>query len=249
MTEDKIKKGKAGPLPSHEALDRIPVEELIQAAREMQARLREASEATRQRVQQDLENPAVTQSGLRIDNAPLPIQQFLTGEIDLDSELSRRFNNAPLLSSFSCRPKDFKEPTARASATLASQDGATAVTFEVIAGGAGPTTEVIFDLMSMLGLRFSLRGLAESDKRRWLELMRREDREGSAAFLWSAARWQGDYLIFVMREFYVRLYAFSPQHHDAAARLTRPVATQLIDWLAARWFPNDPVNTSHETAD
>ncbi|GAB4460663.1 MAG: hypothetical protein Kow00120_28250 [Anaerolineae bacterium] len=237
MDDDKVRKARRNQLPSNEALDRIPVEELIQAARAMEARLREASEATRRRLEMDLRDEAIVQSGLRIDNAPLPIQKFLSGEIDLDSELSRRFNNAPLLSSAVFRPRDAGEPATRSSATLASQDGAASVTFEIIAGEGSPTTEVVFDLMSMVALRFNLRGLTETDRRRWLDLMRREDREGSTAFLWSAARWQSDYLIFVMREYHVRLYAFSPQRHEAAARLTRPVANQLINWLDARWFP------------
>ena len=229
------RKPKTGPLPSHEALDRIPVEELIQAAREMEARLREEA---RLRLQQDLADLEKTQGGLRLENAPLSIQQFLNREIDLDSELSRRFNNAPLLSTMSCQPKDPRQSTTRATATLSTQDGAASVTFEVVAGRASaPTTDVIFDLMSMIGLRFSLTGVTDSDKRRWLDLMRREDRQGNTFFLWSAQRWENDYVIFVAREFHVRLYAFSPRRYEAAARLTRPVALELVDWLEARWFP------------
>ncbi len=94
--------------------------------------------------------------------------------------------------------------------------------------------EVTFALLSALGLRFNLCPLIASDRRRWLDLMRREN---GIAFLWTRERWEQAYLIFVVREHFARLYAFSPHGFEAAARLTPDMVTALIDWLESSWFP------------
>jgi len=82
-------------------------------------------------------------------------------------------------------------------------------------------------------MRFQLENLSPYDKRRWLDLMRRDI---GVAFLWTSQRWEADYAIFVLRPHYIRLYAFSPHRFEASVRITHPVARQLINWLDMRWF-------------
>ncbi len=94
-------------------------------------------------------------------------------------------------------------------------------------------TELTFTLNHMLAMRFQLENLSPYDKRRWLDLMRRDI---GVAFLWTSQRWEADYAIFVLRPHYVRLYAFSPHRFEASVRITHPVARQLINWLDMRWF-------------
>lgn len=93
-------------------------------------------------------------------------------------------------------------------------------------------SEATFTLNHMLALRFHLGDISTYDKRRWIDLMRRE---GGVAFLWTSRRWEEDYFIFVLRPHYARMYAFSPQRFEASVRLTHPVARQLINWLDMRW--------------
>ena len=44
-------------------------------------------------------------------------------------------------------------------------------------------------------------------------------RDNGIAFLWTRERWERDYLIFVVRDRFARLYAFGPGRFDAACRL------------------------------
>ena len=67
------------------------------------------------------------------------------------------------------------------------------------------------------------------------EPMRRET--GEVTFLWDAARWQSDYLIGAAHKNFTQLFAFSPNHVEAAARLTPDVAHKLLDWLEHYTFP------------
>lgn len=184
----------------------------------------------RQRLLRDLSGTGSLRRSGRIDQAPLTIKQFLRGEIDLDSELARRFARAPLLTTIARSPQDTR-PALQATAMLSSQDGRAAFNIDIYA--EQDVTEVTFTLSHMLAMRFRLENLSPYDKRRWLDLMRRE---AGVAFLWTNRRWEDDYAIFVLRPHYVRVYAFSPQHFEASVRIIRPIARQLINWLDMRWF-------------
>jgi|YNPNPStandDraft_1061719.scaffolds.fasta_scaffold14708_2 hypothetical protein len=197
------------------------------AALASQARI---SAQDRQRLLRDLSGTGSLRRSIKIDQAPVTIKQFLRGEIDLDTELSRRFANAPLMTSIARSPQDTR-PANRATAMLTSQDSSAMLTFDIYSDQ--DATEAIFTLNHMLALRFHLENLSNYDKRRWLDLMRRE---AGVAFLWTSKRWEDDYFIFVLRPHYVRMYAFSPQRFEASARISHPVARQLINWLDMRWF-------------
>lgn len=162
--------------------------------------------------------------------APLVLQRFFTGEIDLDTELSKRFISAPLLSEVSFRPREAAD-SLRGTATMTTQDQSAILTIDV--GRNNGALELGFTLGAMLSLHFELNNLAEVDRRRWLDLMRREQ---GIAFLWSRARWERDYMIFVVRKYNIRAYAFSPHRFEAAVRLTPSVLTAFLDWLEGYWF-------------
>lgn len=187
----------------------------------------------RQRLLRDLSGTGSLRRSIRIDQAPVTIKQFLRGEIDLDTELARRFAKAPLLTSIARSPQDTR-PAGRATAMLTSQDSSAMLSFDIYSDQ--DVTEATFTLNHMVALRFHLSNLSSYDKRRWLELMRRE---AGVAFLWASRRWEDDYFIFVLRPHYVRMYAFSPQRFEASVRITHPVARQLINWLDIRWFQAD----------
>jgi hypothetical protein len=196
-------------------------------AREVHARI---TSQDRQRLLRDLGGTGSLRRSIKVDQAPVTIKQFLRGEIDLDTELARRFASAPLMTSVAMSPKDAR-PAGRATAMMMSQDMAAMLTFDIYADQ--DVTEATFTLSHMLALRFRLASLSGYDKRRWLDLMRRE---AGAAFLWSGKRWEDDYLIFVLRPHYIRLYAFSPNRFEASVRITHPTTRQLIEWLEVRWF-------------
>ncbi|GAB4468261.1 MAG: hypothetical protein Kow00124_02310 [Anaerolineae bacterium] len=193
------------------------------------------SQQDRQRLLRDLSGTGSLRRSIKIDQAPLTIKQFLRGEIDLNDELARRFASAPLMTSIAVSPRDARS-AGRATAMLTSQDGGAMLSFDLYSDQ--DVVEATFTLNHMLALRFHLPNLSSYDKRRWLDLMRRE---GGVAFLWTSRRWEDDYFIFVLRPHYVRMYAFSPQRFEASSRLTHPVARQLINWLELRWFqPEHP---------
>jgi hypothetical protein len=164
------------------------------------------------------------------NSAPVVLQRFFTGEIDLDTELSKRFNNAPLLSSIKLRPQA-PGTSPRGTASLNAQDGNASLTVDI--NSINGLIELSFTLGSMLSLRFELSNLPEVDRRRWLDLMRREQ---GIAFLWSRARWERDYMIFVVRKYNIRAYAFSPHGFEAAIRMTPDVLTAYLNWLEGYWF-------------
>ncbi|HEC22050.1 MAG TPA: hypothetical protein ENI95_03925 [Chloroflexi bacterium] len=184
----------------------------------------------RQRLLRDLSGTGSLRRSIKIDQAPITIKQFLRGEIDLNTELARRFASAPLLTSIARSPQDTR-PASRATAMLTSQDSGAMLTIDIFSDQN--VTEATFTLNHMLALRFRLADLSNYDKRRWIELMRRE---AGVAFLWTSRRWEDDYFIFVLRPHYVRMYAFSPERFDASVRLTHPITRQLIHWLDIRWF-------------
>ena len=77
--------------PASEAEQQIPVEDLIRMTREFTRRI---TDEDRQRLGLDLRESGHSRS-LQI-SAPVTLQQFFTGKIDLDTDLARRFLNAPL---------------------------------------------------------------------------------------------------------------------------------------------------------
>ena len=100
-------------------------------------------------------------------------------------------------------------------------------------------------MFSALALRFRLSPLVASDRTRWLDLM---GRDSGIAFLWTRERWEQPYLIFVVREHFARLYAFSPHGIEAAARMTPDMITKLMDWIGAFWFPDRVTPRAEEQA-
>lgn len=83
-------------------------------------------------------------------------------------------------------------------------------------------------------MRFRLTPLSVNERQRWLDLMRRPN---GITFLWTHKRWEAPHLIFVVREHFGRVYAFSPEGIEAAARLTPDSILNMIDWLEDIWFP------------
>lgn len=217
----------------------MPVDELIRLARAVTQRL---NDEDRKRMAREVK--ASEQQHTIQTKAPITLQQFFTGEIDLDTELAQRFSAAPLLSSASFYPKDGETSSSRRhTAFLTTQDNAAMVTIELPLKSA--EIEATFTLNSMLSFRFNLGALDRSDQQRWLSLMRRSD--GGIAFLWSKDRWEKDYMIFVVRKHFTRLYAFSPNRFEAGARLTPDLIEDLLQWLESIWFgDNIPEAIQHQ---
>jgi hypothetical protein len=216
--------------PESSELEEIPVEDLIRMTREFTRRI---TNQDRQRLGLDLRESGHSRS-LQI-TAPITLQQFFAGEIDLDSDLARRFVNAPLLSSVRFVTHPAEAGRRQATALFSSNDDAAIMTADThIQKGQEAALELTFTLYSALGLRFRLPSLGSTDRRRWLDLMRRSN---GIAFLWTRERWEQPYLVFVVRDYFVRLYAFSPHGFEAAARLTPDMAIALVDWLEGLWFP------------
>ena len=127
------------------------------------------------------------------------------------------------------------EPVRRqTSAYFSSQDDSALMTVGAPLGGKnGAVVEFTFTLRSMVGLAFRVDPLTVEDRRRWLELIRREN---GITVLWTRERWEKPYLIFVVRDYFARVYAFAPTGFEAAARLTPDMLNALTDWLETVWF-------------
>jgi hypothetical protein len=205
-------------------VDGIPVEELVRLTREFTARI---TNEDRQRLTLEL-NETGHQRSIQT-SAPFLLQQFFAGRIDLDVELARRYPASPLLSSPSFTPEPGKR-TRHGYAQFMSQDNSAAMMVEL--RGDNGAIEVCFLLQSMVSVRFNLSAITDVHRRRFLELMRRPD---GIAFLWTRERWEQDYLVFVVREQFARVYAFGPGRYDAACRLTPDCLDQLMAWLAGYW--------------
>lgn len=221
-------------------LDEIPVDELIRLTREFTRRI---TNQDRQRLGVELRESG-HQRLLKV-NAPVTLQQFFAGEIDLDAELAQRFANAPLLSSIKFLAPPAQTVTPRATAILSSNDDSFGLAVDALLDDAG-TLEFTFTLFNAFAARFRLSPLGEHACQRWLELLRRPD---GIAFLWTRQRWEDPHLIFVVREYYGRVYAFSPHGTDAAARLTPDVISDLLDWLEDLWFPGQRAAREAEAAE
>lgn len=170
------------------------------------------------------------------DAPPWTLQQFFNGEIDLDVELAKRFPNMPMMSRIKFRTLGVK--SGRKVATLEAQDGSSSVIFD--ADPASKMIQISFTFGSMITLRFALSELSDTDRKRWLELMRRQ--QGGLAFLWGPRRWTSDYLICITRKYHSNLYAFSPNNFESAVRMTADVTTKLLDWLDEFWQDDAPPN-------
>ncbi len=205
-------------------VDGIPVEELVRITREFTSRI---TNEDRQRLAADL-NESGHQRSIQ-SGAPYLLQGFFAGKIDLDVELIRRYPSPPLLSTMTFAPKP-GQTRKHGFAQFASQDTASVMTIEV--HGSSGALEVSFLLHSMIGIHFSLGAINEPNRNRFLELIQRPD---GIAFLWTRARWESDYLIFVIRDQFARIYAFGPGRVEAACRLTPDGLAQLRTWLGGFW--------------
>lgn len=216
--------------PQPRDLEEIPVDELIRMTREFTRRI---TNQDRQRMGLELRESGHARS-IQI-SAPVTLQQFFSGEIDLDTDLARRFANAPLMSHIQFVPKPGEPVQRQATAILSSNDdSATLVIDAQVVRGTQAMLEFTFTLYGALALRFRLAPLVTADRTRWLELVRRES---GIAFLWTRERWEQPYTIFVVREHFARLYAFSPHGFEAAIRLTPDTLVSLVNWLEDIWFP------------
>lgn len=219
-------------------VDGIPVEELVRLTREFRARV---TNEDRQRLQLEL-NETGHQRSIQ-SSAPFLLQQFFTGKIDLDVELSRRYPSSPLLSSVSFTPEPGKLER-YGFALFSSQDQAAAMSIEV--HNTSGSLNISFLLQSMIAVRFLLGATTDSHRKRFLELMRRPN---GIAFLWTRERWERDYLIFVVREHFARIYAFGPGRFDAACRLTPDELEQLLIWLGTFWASSGDVEPEEAATD
>ena len=229
------------PQPERTEFDEIPVNELIRITREFTRRI---TNQDRQRLGMDLRESGHSRN-LQI-NAPITLQQFFSGEIDLDSDLARRFVNAPLLSSARFVGGSAEGTQRQQTGIFSSNDDAAIMSVDAHTHrGEDATLEFTFTLYSALALRFRLSPLVTDDRRRWIELMRRAS---GIAFLWTRERWEQPYLVFVVRDYFVRLYGFSPHGFEAAVRLTPGLMTSLLDWLEGLWFPGHPAGDADQQA-
>lgn len=167
--------------------------------------------------------------------APGLIQQALMGDIDLEAEMLTRYPQIPVMSLMHTRAVGTR--LVRALAQISTQDGAAGLLIEV--DPASKLTHFTFTSGSMLGLRFTPARLTDMDRAFWLDGMRRAGgAPGEHVFLWSASRWEYDYLVCAPRRHHTSIFAYSPgaaAHLEAAARLTRDVTAKLTDWLAQYW--------------
>lgn len=170
---------------------------------------------------------------------PLILQRYYSGDANkrdmmLSLELNKRFATPPLLS-FN---EFFPEPGKEASYGLAqfnAQDGAASLTVEI----EQRTGEVQFNflLFGMVGARFAPGVLSDGVRAQMVSIRSTSD---GVAFLWSEAEWQQDYLIFVVRERFARVYAFSAEGGIAACRLTPDGLQKFTHWLAGFWNLDTP---------
>jgi hypothetical protein len=219
-------------------VDGIPVEELVRMTREFTSRI---INEDRQRLAMEL-NETGHQRSLQL-TAPFLLQQFFTGKIDLDLELARRYPGAPLLSNHSFTPA----PGTHAKhgfAQFQTQDNSAVMTVEI--HGTNGALDLSFLLGGMIGVRFALGAVPGTYRRRFFELMHREN---GIAFLWTRERWERDYLIFIMRDSFPRLYAFGAGRYDAVARLTPEGLDKWMIWLRGFWSDDMENDTEPEPED
>jgi hypothetical protein len=225
--------------PAPGAQDELPVDDLIRLTREFTRRI---TNQDRQRLALDL-RASGHQRSIQ-STAPIPLQQFFSGEIDLDAELSDRFLHAPLMPHVRFTAQPGAPLRHQATAVFSCQDDSMLMSIDApTAQGPDASLEFTFSLLGALALRFRLDPLLEADRHLWLDLMRREN---GIAFLWTRERWEAPYLIFVVREGFARVYAFSPHGFEAAARMTPDMVQAMVNWLERLWFPD--ATADHDSA-
>ena len=165
---------------------------------------------------------------------PLTLQPFFKEEVDLNSELIRRFPSMPLMSVIKFRT--LYSEGERGVATLTSQDGSATLIVDV--SHDDNDIQFSFTYGSMLSLRFQMNELSNLDKQAWLESM--DNRINEIVFLWGQSRWEQDYVICVPHRYYISLLAFSQNNFEAAVRMTPNVANALFDWLRDYWDQPEP---------
>lgn len=172
-----------------------------------------------------------------MQDVPLTLQTFFSGQVNLNRELIQRFPNMPLMSVI--RFRDLYGNGERGVATLSTQDGSATL----IVDTSSVTHEIQFSFTfgSMLSMRFHLTTLSDLDRKQWLQLMRSEDKR-DIIFLWGQTRWRDDYAICVPHPYYMSLLAFTPNNFEAAVRMTPSTIDRLIDWLDAFWYPDVQVS-------
>jgi hypothetical protein len=205
-------------------VDGIPVEELVRLTREFTARI---TNEDRQRLAADLSESGHQRSIQT--SAPYLLQGFFSGKIDLDVELNRRFPSPALLSTMTFAPKPGLSRK-HGFAQFSSQDTSSVMTIEI--HGSSSTLEFSFLHYSMIGVRFTLGAISDPHRKRFLELI---ERDNGIAFLWTRERWERDYIILVVRDRFARMYAFGPGRVEAACRLTPDGLGQLRAWLHGFW--------------
>ena len=160
---------------------------------------------------------------------PWLLQQFLDGYVDLEAELLERYPNLQLMGVIKTRP--LTQGHTHQVATLYAPDDSAALTFDV--DPAANLAQLTFALNGMFSLQFKLDRPDSIDRPRWLDLMER--RHAGLTFLWGASRWEGDYLVWIMRRYQTNLYAFAPNGNCAAVRMTPDVTRELLMWLRKLW--------------
>ncbi|MDX2163150.1 MAG: hypothetical protein SF162_17670 [bacterium] len=162
-------------------------------------------------------------------SAPLLLQHFFEGAVDLDKELTARFTGMPLMSVI--RVRQFNGKVRSGAALMAAQDGSASLLVEVDA--ANHSLTFTYTLSGMLAHSFHVGGLSDMDRTHWLEPMRRET--GEIAFLWNQSRWENDYVICAAHKHFTNMFAFSTMRMQAAARLTTDVSRKFTDWITTHW--------------
>ncbi len=160
---------------------------------------------------------------------PWSLQLYFDGEIDLNKVLVGHFPQVPVMSTM--HAGELGRQNRLAVAALSTQDGAASLIAEVDVSSLA--VQFTFVQSSMLALRFAPDKLTAADRAQWIAALRRE--LGEVAFLWDQSRWTNDYLIAVASKTFTNVFAFSPHHVEAAARLTPDVSRKLVDWLTQYW--------------
>lgn len=204
-------------------VDGIPVEELVRLTREFRARI---DNEDRQRISREM---VETRRNISTGAPPL-LSSFLAGRSDLDDELAIRFRTAPLFIDPHFDPPIGKQGGKYGIATYSVQDGAASLQIELLGTNGG--TQFTFIMNGMFGIKFKLDEIPLTKRRRFLNILRRNN---VIAFLWTEQRWEADYLIFVVRDGFARIYAFGNDRYEAACRLTPEGLSQLADWMTGFW--------------
>lgn len=160
---------------------------------------------------------------------PWLLQRFLDGLVDLEAELADRYPHLPLLSVFKAR--SLYERSSHQVATLSAPDDAASVVVDIDA--PKDLAQFTFAISGMFSRTYTLDRPSSIDRPRWLEAMDR--RQGGLTFLWGVTRWEGDYLICVLKRYQTNVYAFSPAGVAASVRLTPDVTRDLLAWMRKLW--------------